>query len=118
VITEDDKNDDHRMLNLELRDYHMPPKKWQQHITMSPCVTSKVAWVPLLSFFCRGICGVFVCLWQLMCVFVVSKDVSEVYDTDLTFPLLRIWTYNHGARCEEGGVVCSLQFMHLWWSKW
>jgi hypothetical protein len=64
--------------------------------------------VPLLSFFYKDICSVFVCLWQLVCVFVVSKDVSEAYDAVLAFPLLGIWTYNHGAQCEEGGVVCSM----------
>ncbi len=35
---------------------------------MPPCAISKVAWVPLLSFFCRDICGVSVCLWHLACV--------------------------------------------------
>ncbi len=78
-----------------------------------PCATSKVAWVPLLSFFCRDIYGVFVCLWQLVCVFVVSKDVNEAYDVVPSFPLLGIWTYNHEAQCEEGGVMCSMQFLRL-----
>ncbi len=96
--------------------YPRPPKKWQQPVTIPPCAISKVEWVPLLSFFCRDICGVSVCLWQL--VFVVLKDVNEVYNVVPTFPLLGIWTYNHGAWCKEGNVVCSMQFLRLQWSKW
>jgi hypothetical protein len=45
-----------------------------------------------------------------VCVFVVSEDVSEAYDAIPAFPLLGIWTYNHGAQCEEGDVMCSMQF--------
>jgi len=58
------------------------------------------------------------CLWQPVCVFVVSEDVNKAYNVIPAFPLLGIWTYNHGARCEEGNVVCSMQFMRLRWSKW
>ncbi len=64
---------------------------------MPPCATSKVAWVSLLSFFYRDVCGVSVCLWQLVCVFVVLEDVSEAYDVIPAFPLLGIWIYKHGA---------------------
>jgi hypothetical protein len=53
--------------------YYKPPKKWQQPVTVSPCATSKVAWVPLLSFFCRDVCSVFVCLWQLVCYLLCRK---------------------------------------------
>ncbi len=64
---------------------------------LKTCSISEVDWVLLLIFFRRDVCGVFVCLWQLVCVFVVSEDVSEAYDAVPAFPLLGIWTYNHRA---------------------
>jgi hypothetical protein len=58
------------------------------------------------------------CVCGSSCVFVVSKDVNEAYDDVPAFPLLGIWTYNHKVRCEEGGVMCSMQFLRLQWLKW
>jgi hypothetical protein len=53
-----------------------------------------------------------------VCVFVVSEDDNEAYDANPIFPFLGMWTYNHVAQCEEGGVMCSMQFLCLRWSKW